>query len=64
MLGKRISSYISSSGMSFSKVAESVGLTVPELSDLCDQDDMDCIVYYKLCKALMVPLDMFLVEKT
>ncbi|MCR5738904.1 MAG: helix-turn-helix domain-containing protein [Lachnospiraceae bacterium] len=64
MVGKKISSYITMSGMSFSKVAESVGLTAPELSSACDQDTMDCILYYKICKALGVPLDKFLVSES
>jgi transcriptional regulator with XRE-family HTH domain len=64
MVGKRISSYISSSGQSFSKVAESIGITAPELSRICAQDTMDCIVYYKICKALEVPLDKFLVSES
>lgn len=61
MVGKRIGEYLTSNGIKQSFVAEKVGITRPQMSDICTKDrSIDCITYYKICKVLDVPLETFL----
>ena len=60
--GKRISQYINSHNMSINTIAEIFGITSSELSDILHGKEIDCISYYKLCKALNVPLEYFLCD--
>ena len=64
MVGKRISEYLTNNGIKQSFVAEKVGITAPQMSEICNKGrSIDCITYYKICKALNVPLEMFLKEE-
>ena len=42
-------------------VAEKVGITQPQMSEICNKGrSIDCLLYYRICKALNVPLETFL----
>ena len=63
MVGKRIKEYLVSNGIKQSFVAEKTGLSTMVISDICNKDRrIDCMEYYKICKALNVPLETFLEE--
>ena len=63
MVGKRIGEYLINNGIKQSFVAEKAGITAQQMSDICTKGrTIDCIVYYRICKALNVPLEMFLEE--
>lgn len=64
MVGKRISEYLTDNGIKQSFVAEKVGITKSQMSDICTKGrSIDCVTYYKICKTLNVPLEMFLVDQ-
>lgn len=64
MVGARIKKYLDEHGIKQSFVAEKVGLSASQMSDICIKDrGIDCIVYYKICKVLNVPLEQFLEEE-
>lgn len=61
MVGKRIGEYLTSNGIKQAFVAEKVGITRPQMSDICTKGrSVDCVTYYKICKVLGVPLETFL----
>jgi transcriptional regulator with XRE-family HTH domain len=61
MVGARIKKYLEEHGIKKSFVADQVGLTASQMSDICIKDrTIDCLVYYKICKVLNVPLESFL----
>lgn len=61
MVGARIKKYLEDHGIKQSFVAEKVGLSASQMSDICIKDrTIDCVEYYKICKVLNVPLEMFL----
>jgi transcriptional regulator with XRE-family HTH domain len=61
MVGARIKKYLEEHGIKQSFVADKVGLTASQMSDICIKDrTIDCLVYYKICKVLNVPLESFL----
>lgn len=63
MVGKRIKEYLVSNGIKQTFVAEKTGLTIMAINDICNNGrKIDIIEYYKICKALNVPLETF-VEK-
>lgn len=60
MVGAKIKKYLEEHGIKQSFVAEKVGLTPSQMSDICIKDrTIDCVIYYKICKVLNVPLDQF-----
>lgn len=60
-IGKKIQDYLRENGIKQSFVAERSGLTDSIISDICnDKRKVDVIEYYKICKALQVPLNHFL----
>lgn len=60
-VGKRIGQYLTDNGIKQAFVAEKVGITRPQMSDICNKDrTIDCVLYYKICKTLNVPLETFL----
>lgn len=60
-VGKRIGQYLTDNGIKQAFVADKVGIDKPKMSDICNKDrKIDCVLYYKICKALNVPLEMFL----
>lgn len=61
MIGAKIKEYLSENGIKQSFLAERTGLTPSQVSDICIHDrKIDCIEYYKICKALNVELEYFL----
>lgn len=61
MVGARIKEYLTENGIKQSYLAERTGLTPSQVSDICIHDrKIDCIEYYKICKALNLELDYFL----
>jgi transcriptional regulator with XRE-family HTH domain len=62
-VGTRIKSYLVENGIKQGFVAEKADLTPSQMSSICaDKFTIDCVVYYKICKALNVPLETFLIE--
>ena len=61
MIGSKIKDYLAERGIKQAFLVEKTGLTASQISDICIHDrKIDCIEYYKICKALDVPLDYFL----
>ena len=62
MVGLRIGKYLADNGIKQAFVAEKVGITPPQMSDICNKQgkSIDCVLYYKICKKLNVPLETFL----
>ena len=60
MVGERIKNYLTDNGIKQAFVAERVGITRVRMSEICNKDKkIDCELYYKICKALNVPLETF-----
>lgn len=60
MVGEKIKQYLTDNGIKQAFLAEKVGITPSQMSDICNKGrTIDCVLYYKICKALNVPLDMF-----
>lgn len=63
MVGKRIKEYLVANGIKQTFIAEKTGLTPMVISDICNNGrKIDIVEYYKICKALNVPLETFLEE--
>ena len=63
MIGAAIKEYLEKNGIKQSFVAEKAGLSANQMSDICNKGrSIDCVVYYKICKALNVSLDFFFDE--
>ena len=63
MVGAKIKEYLAEKGIKQSFLAQKTGLTDHAISDICNKDRrIDCVEYYKICKALDVPLETFLEE--
>ena len=61
MVGTRIKEYLKANGIKQGFLAEKVGLSPSQMSDICTKGrSIDCLTYYKICKALNVPLETFL----
>lgn len=61
MVGTKIKTYLAERGIKQSFLAESTGLSNSIISDIClGNRKIDCLEYYKICKALNVPLETFL----
>lgn len=61
MVGKKIKEYLSENGIKQTFLAEKTGLSDSIISDICIHDrKIDCIEYYRICKALNVPLEFFM----
>ena len=64
MVGARIKDYLLENGIKQSFLSEKTGLSTNRVSNICNHNQkIDCITYYKICKALNVPLDTFLKEE-
>jgi transcriptional regulator with XRE-family HTH domain len=61
MIGAAIKNYLDANGIKQAFVAEKVGITPGQMSDICNngRKTIDCVLYYKICRALNVPLDLF-----
>lgn len=63
MVGERIKNYLKDNGIKQTFLAEKTGLTNSKISDICINDrKIDVVEYYKICKALNLPLEYFLQE--
>lgn len=61
MVGERIKKYLQENGIKQTFLAEKTGLTNSQISDICVRDrKIDCVEYYKICKALNLPLEYFM----
>ena len=61
MVGAKIKEYLDNHGIKQSWLASKVGLSRSQMSDICIKDrTIDCVVYFKICKVLNVPLEEFL----
>jgi transcriptional regulator with XRE-family HTH domain len=61
MVGAKIKEYLDNHGIKQSWLASKVGLSPSQMSDICIKDrTIDCVVYFKICKVLNVPLEEFL----
>ena len=64
MIGARIKQYLTDNGIKQAFLAEKVEIPQSQLSDICNKGrSIDCVLYYKICKALNVPLEKFLEEE-
>lgn len=60
MIGAAIKEYLEQNGIKQSFVASKVGITPAQMSEICNKGrTIDCVLYYKICSALNVPLDQF-----
>lgn len=60
MIGAAIKNYLNQNGIKQAFVADKVGITTGQMSDICNKGrTIDCILYYKICRALNVSLDFF-----
>ena len=63
MVGKRIKEYLVSNGIKQKFLADKTGLTTMVISDICNNGrKIDIVEYYKICKALNVPMETFVEE--
>lgn len=63
MVGKKIKEYLAEKGIKQTFLAEKTGLSNSAISDICNNDRrIECVEYYKICKALDVPLEQFLAD--
>ena len=63
MIGNQIKEYLANNGIKQAFLVERTGLSASQVSDICNHDrKIDCIEYYKICKALNVDLDFFFNE--
>lgn len=61
MIGNKINKYLAENGIKKSFLAEKVGITQAQISLICsDSRKIDCVTYYKICKALNLPLEFFM----
>ena len=62
MVGLKIGEYLTENGIKQSFVAGKVGITPAQMSEICNKQgkNIDCVLYYKICKVLNVPLELFL----
>lgn len=64
MVAMRIKSYLNDNGIKQIFVAEKSGIPYSRLTDTLNNNrKIDCIDYYKICKALNLPLEFFLKEE-
>lgn len=61
MIGNKIKEYLKENGIKQAFLVEKTGLSHSQISDICNNDrKLDCVEYYKICKALGVPLNQFM----
>jgi transcriptional regulator with XRE-family HTH domain len=63
MIGQRIKKYLDERGIKQTFLAQQTGLTDQIISDICNRDrKVEAMEYFKICKALDVPLETFYEE--
>lgn len=61
MVGEKIRQYLTENGIKQTFLAQKTGLTDNIISDICNKNRrIDCIEYFKICRALNVPMEYFL----
>lgn len=62
MVGLKIKKYLDDNGIKQAFLVEKTGYSASLISDICsgDRKKIDCIEYWKICKALGLPLEYFL----
>ncbi len=61
MVEKRINNYLIINGISLDDLSIRSGVSRSMISDICSgKCKVDCIDYYKICRALDVDLELFL----
>lgn len=61
MIGERIKQYLEDNGIKQSFVADKLGIPRSQMSDICNKGrSIDCVLYFKICKVLNVPLEYFI----
>lgn len=64
-VGSRIKRYMKERGIKQIFLADKVGLTNPQVSDILNKGRaISCVEYYHICKALDVPLEKFFEEES
>lgn len=59
-MGTRIKEYLDANGIKQAFLVERTGLSANKISGICaGKRGIDCIEYYKICKALGLELDYF-----
>ena len=63
-IGLRIGKYLKDRGITQSFLVRETGLTASAISDICSgtRKGIECLEYYKICKALGVDLMTFIAE--
>ena len=60
MVNNRIKQFIEEKGIKQAFVANKVGMSPSQFNLLCNTErKIDCVTYYKICRALDVPLEYF-----
>ena len=63
MVGNKIKEYMDKNGIKQTFLAKETGISDSRISKILNQGtSINCIDYYKICKALNVPLGLFLEE--
>lgn len=61
MISKRIKKYLEENGIKQAFVAEKIGIGASQLNRVLNTGrKIDCVTYYKICRALNVPLEYFM----
>jgi transcriptional regulator with XRE-family HTH domain len=61
MVGKLIGEYLKANGIKQTFLAEKTGMTNSAISDICTgKRSVYCVEYFKICKALNLPLEYFM----
>ena len=64
MLGQKIKDYLTEKGIKQSFLAEKTGMTADAISSICNGSrNVGAIEYFKICKALGVPLETFVFDE-
>lgn len=60
MIGAKIRAYLEERGIKQSFLVDKTGLSACAISDIClGNRKIDCMEYFKICRALGVPLETF-----
>lgn len=62
MVGTRIKEYLKDHGIKMSFVAEKIGVSSVRMAQILSAKNISCVTYYKICKALEMPLETFIDE--
>lgn len=63
-IGLKIGKYLKDRGITQAFLARETGLTASAISDICSgtRKGVDCLEYYKICKALRVDMLTFIAD--